>query len=87
MPYDFAATLPKPAATIGHQRRKRGSATLRSSSNSLRYRSMVAHRPVPVEELKIPVSGVQFSPCPPFLLCTFDGHLRSETARLIRAVS
>jgi hypothetical protein len=35
------------------------------SPNSCRCRPMVSDRPLPVTELKIPVSGVQFSPCPP----------------------
>ena len=44
MPCDFAATLPEPTATIGHQPRKRGSATLRNSSNSLPIARPVSQR-------------------------------------------
>jgi hypothetical protein len=66
-PVDFAPTLPEPWATISRHWPECPRETARKSPNSCRCPPMVAYRTLPVTELKIPVSGVQFSPCPPFL--------------------
>src|SRR5262249_23536695 len=61
-PNDFAPTLPERSTTMSVQGSEHPNGQALKLPNSRRCRPMASHRPYPVTELKIPVSGVQFSP-------------------------